>query len=752
MSRTAYKFSAVIVSLLVTAALSACGTDKKEGNATPANVPRVADEATCRVCHAASIDPASITGIVADFLTTSNSHNQPGRTDTDLGCQGCHGGGAQHNGIGPIPFNDPLNVTNPDGTTTRCIVCHTTTAGALAPTTQNLNALFDLAKPANGGFVNNNCAHCHTDSRVGSVHGAKVPETADCVFCHDVAAPQHGPGRVGDNVFKSTGNGVRSITGISGEFGANTAKKSHHIVNSDGSDPTAAQCLGCHAEGTVVNGVVTIDENFHMKDGNVYLRNGGGIPAAQLAKEIGGNKSTTIASVSVFPWNPATPDHSLMDQFCFSCHNANGAPLAGGIGNTAGNPFNDAITNGYDQMSRGRVVNVFGQFSTGNASHHAVRGKRYTGNSRLATGTGVRQIATPATFANNSGAAFNGVNYPDGKSGPGKRSTLFDAGFFATAYVPLGAAATQTLGDDSTLHCGDCHTVGQWKPNSALLANGTATTPVAIGAHGSANEYMLRNSKGSDELHNGTGIAGAGAGNFATTFDITTVPSLVCFNCHAYSRYGAFAKHEGVNSTGDCNDDQWTFNSAGQIGALRVNRTGNASTWGAPSTWGNGAGGNILGIQCANCHNSGADARFGGIHGGNITYVDGTGVSQKPYRFLPGLGNVKYAPNNHLRNDGRIGLPDGNGAALGTNTPELTTTWEERTLYTGSRATCYTLNNATNAPGFNVINSAGEQVIGTWGACTDHGGSSIGGGHGGTSNTFSNNPSGLRDVQRPLTY
>jgi|GEM_PF-943679 len=661
----------------------------------------------CAACHAAK---------VTTFTTTAGYHF----VTKEYACANCHSA------------NLHQSTAAADAPTCRC---HGDNATNGAPVLTAMKA------------VGATCANCHATNDVHSMKAADL--TKGCVSCHAVAGAKHGAG-VDDN------NGVRAITGTSGEFGANTAKKSHHIVNSDGSDPTDAQCLACHAEGTVVAGAVVVDANFHMKDNKTYLRNGGGIPAEVLATELGGNKSTLVSGVSVFAWNPATPDHNLMDQFCFSCHNENGAPVAAAAivaalpAATATNPFADTISNGYDQMARGKVVNAFGQFDTGNASHHAVRGARYSGKTRTAGAD--RLVTNPATFANTSSAAFNGVAYEAGKAGPGVRQTLFDAGFFSTSYSPLGSTGTKTtLGDDSTLHCGDCHTVGQWTNTN------TTYNKAAIGAHGSVNEYMLRNSQGTDALHN-AGRDNSTAWNDASDdmVDINGKASLVCYNCHAFSRYGALGKHEGVNSGLDCNGDVWTNAAAGRIGSARLLRE-------APFT-SNGEGSNMFGIQCANCHNSGPAAQFGGIHGGNITYTDGTGATQKPYRFLPGLGNVKYAPNNHLRNDGKTtfsGSPAETAAinaAKNTNTPELTNTWEEKTLFTGSRATCYTLNEGATGsmPAKGMKNPAtdayapGQLVTGTWGACTDHGGSSIAGGHAGTGNTI-RNPA-LRDVQRPLTY
>jgi hypothetical protein len=57
-----------------------------------------------------------------------------------------------------------------------------------------------------------------------------------------------------------------------------------------------------------------------------------------------------------------------------------------------------------------------------------------------------------------------------------------------------------------------------------------------------------------------------------------------------------------------------------------------------------GASGNITGIACTNCHNSGLRSSWGGIHGGNNVYTDGLGRVQTTYRFMPGMGNYRYAP------------------------------------------------------------------------------------------------------------
>ncbi len=95
--------------LSLTALLGGCGSDNKEGYGLgPGGVAKI-EETQCRVCHAASIDSVSKTAIVQDFIGTPTTppsiHYQlpNGEMNTVAGCQGCHGGGAQHNGVGPLP-------------------------------------------------------------------------------------------------------------------------------------------------------------------------------------------------------------------------------------------------------------------------------------------------------------------------------------------------------------------------------------------------------------------------------------------------------------------------------------------------------------------------------------------------------------------------------------------------------------------------------------------------------------------------
>ena len=704
MSRTAYKLSAAIASLVLTAALAGCGSDKREGNANPANVARV-DEATCRVCHSTSIDPVSATALVQEFLqSVHNADGENNPLNEPTGCQGCHGGGAQHHGVGPIPFPDPLG-------SDRCQVCH----GNRVP-----------AKAVARDF-SNNCAPCHTDTTLGKqgLHAARaidsLPNPDSCVDCHDIAAPQHGTDLLGDNPVD--GNvGVRAVV-------AEFSKRAHHIT---GAAPTNAQCTVCHLEGISDGaGGVKINDAFHMKDAKVHLRD-------------------VDHAGAEFAWDGT--NHTVLDNFCFACHDADGAldvttlrtfnPAA-----TAGNPFADTLTNSYDQVTRARVADVKTAFTATNASHHAVSGQRYkfrfstaanaavwaarTGNpmpaaSEIAEGhtdldgapiSGFDETMTGEFRLPTNQLAAGGFAAPAGEG----EATLYEASKFVATYTPLGASLT--VADNSLLHCGDCHTVGQWKPGSSTSANGSSTT-VVIGAHGSANDYLLRNSLGTDEIHNGL--------------------TYVCFNCHvagtspglnpAAAGFGALHPVQNKNqilgyatshavSGGHIQDFADSAEAIGVVNRLTISWEPDkirvydfipapgavlpppppAAGSTEPFSGSDANSGNITGIACINCHNSGLRNVFGGIHGGNQAYVDGLNRPQTSYRFMPGMGNYKYAP-------------PGGWDGKDVSDPSLLTQASSGVGAGKPMGGCYTSNTPTENAGFSACSHHGTSTAPTGGS------------------------------------
>jgi GH24 family phage-related lysozyme (muramidase) len=657
-----------------------------------------------------------------------------------------------------------------------CTVCHKAPYAIPHPT--NLNA----------GVT---CAKCHTDplgQNTGTGDAHSIQPLPRCIDCHAVQQAQVAPGLVNDN------SGVRSITQ---EF----AKWSHHVTGVTLND---AHCAACHLEGKVSGTEIAVDSTKHMVDGMVHLRN-----------------ADTDADMQ---WDPASPNHTTMDNFCMSCHDANGATSAMSVniqafintngiaatGKTASakNPFGDTISNRYDKMQRPGVTNVGDQFNTSNNSHHGVKGPRYSGRTRVA---GSRAIANPGTFANNSSATLQGV-----------RSTIYDAGNFNQLYTPLanngGETAPRTgaatLGDDSTLHCGDCHTVGQWKAGSSTIASG-APTPVAIGAHGSNNEYLLRNSIGTDQRH--TQNAYTVSGTNVVTQTNPNGAFLVCYNCHAYKNYGSTYVGTGANAGniagaelannqphageydtgGRCNAPGNTLSFAGYTTgaatdgsqfASRIDGLG-AKLTGEQAPDGN-VSGNIFGIQCLNCHNSGIGNAYGGIHGsandtswngvtpasldGNATggyYINGMGNATKVERFLPGLGNAMHVPGTLGGITGGTTVPSGtNGVAYSFTTGGVTndTNWEQKhwqqtattvinfktavvTNTASAGAGCYTLGGTTPIATNVSAGLSGPSVTGeggsataasdTWGGCEDHSAAQGGGNHG-----F------LKRIVRPVTY
>ncbi|MDD2581360.1 MAG: hypothetical protein PHR66_05120, partial [Desulfuromonadaceae bacterium] len=473
---------------------------------------------------------------------------------------------------------------------------------------------------------------------------------------------------------------------------------------------------------------------------------------------------------------------------------------------SATNPFGDTISNRYDKMQRPAVVDASSQFNTSNNSHHGVKGPRYTGRTRAA---GARQIASAATFAANSSATLQGV-----------RSTIYDAGNLNQLYTPLENAGGETaprtgaatLGDDSTLHCGDCHTVGQWKVGSSETANGSPT-PVAIGAHGSSNEYLLRNSLGTDQRHTQNAF-NADATTGIVTYTNPNGAFLVCYNCHNYNKYGSIFLATGVvgghvgeyDAAGRCNGigntlpfNGYTTGSATDGTQFASRFIGPVSKYAATPAFAPGfplkgtapAGeqnpdfGNIFGIQCLNCHNSGAGNAYGGIHGSakntntiNATvdpsvtggaYIDGMGNTNKVERFLPGLGDAMHVP-------GTLGGFTGgtaaftNGSTANSTSYQYTTggisndtNWEQKHwqqtattvitaagVVTGNKsagAGCYTLGGATAAtsalrgPSVTGAGGAETELLDTWGGCDDHGAAQGKGDHG-----F------IKKIVRPVTY
>jgi hypothetical protein len=661
-------------------------------------------------------------------------HTVPVVTPASIGstCQACHTsigiGGSNGAAINSVWAASAYNLAN---LANGCTVCHVGAGTGAHPGT--------IGGPV-AGHDNKalyKCTLCHNSGLTGftnfSTNGhnfANPIAVPGCVDCHSI-------GQNAGTRFVQDNNGVRVITGANGEFGdsnrLNTASsggyRSHHIYNGATTAPQNAQCIACHLEGKAGPGRTTVvDATYHMKDTKVYLRSGNTAISADVA------------------WDPANPNHTDMDNFCMSCHNSAGAvdayanissalkgmtAISSALPLSATNPFGDQLTNAYDQKVRPGVVDVYTQLDPSNPSHHAVRGKKYTGRTRYDIPAN-RGVASQAAFTNNSGAGnatlhnngagvlsawqyFGTYSSSTGSASgvgpnnyPGSRTTLYDAGFFVATYTTLDG---NTLGDDSSLHCGDCHSVGQWTNHSAkaITWNNTSTasggstiisTTAVIGAHGSKNEYMLRTSNGSDSLQKQSSL-----GKVPVVY---TNGTYVCFLCHIQEIYGDNARavttkllgtgadaeansedeHGGNLYVGGCNGQ--AYSGYGKKGTARygVLVSGSATP----------AMGNVFAMSCAHCHNSGQQ-NFGGIHGATTKYItystNGTDVAGTDFAL----------PAQHIYQS----PTDADGSAYKLNVVQKTSyrfmggeslryqggatadKWEVQTLNSKHREGCYNL-------------------------------------------------------------
>ncbi|WP_136525467.1 hypothetical protein [Geomonas ferrireducens] len=148
------RFSAAIT-MLSTAFIAGCGSSNKEGGSS-ADVSKIS-EAACAQCHSTAIDPVAGTPIYQAYLASSHYTNN----FHVVGCQDCHGGGAQHNGVGPIPY------TNPDASG-KCFSCHT---GHLSAAHYAAATTSDVLTAADAMYVSKNyqtsCTSCH-DPHLGN--------------------------------------------------------------------------------------------------------------------------------------------------------------------------------------------------------------------------------------------------------------------------------------------------------------------------------------------------------------------------------------------------------------------------------------------------------------------------------------------------------------------------------------------------------------------------------------------------------
>lgn len=165
MSRITKRIFATLALSLLAAAFTGCGSGNREGSsgiegsALFGGVATVGDSA-CRQCHS-SVREALTQEFIIDQYQLSSPHNVSG-----LGCESCHGGGAGHNGVGPIPFE--LVGSTPAEKAARCATCHdgvTTLPVNGVATVAPASNVTDFAASNHANmrlFTNGLCIRCHT--------------------------------------------------------------------------------------------------------------------------------------------------------------------------------------------------------------------------------------------------------------------------------------------------------------------------------------------------------------------------------------------------------------------------------------------------------------------------------------------------------------------------------------------------------------------------------------------------------------
>ena len=93
----------LLCALPLAAFLNGCGSSSRESNGSPSQVALV-EESSCAQCHGDAVSSVTGRSIYNGGILNGGYSNS---SHLSVGCQACHGGGAQHWGVGPIPFPKP---------------------------------------------------------------------------------------------------------------------------------------------------------------------------------------------------------------------------------------------------------------------------------------------------------------------------------------------------------------------------------------------------------------------------------------------------------------------------------------------------------------------------------------------------------------------------------------------------------------------------------------------------------------------
>ncbi|MDT8441548.1 MAG: C-type polyheme cytochrome OmcB [Desulfuromonadales bacterium] len=259
------KWSVLLLSVLTAVSLAGCGGSGGSGGTSVSGPGDLAGSVeavgadNCKVCHTA-IFTAWESGVGHNNENTRPDNSYFGRDPADcatchdptgdsaiagkpvVGCEGCHGGGSAHRGVGPIPYPYP----DPE----QCAKCHDAHGDSIG--TAVLNSAHNNSDDLHAGAAR--CQRCHTaegsvlfsrytgdkdvmDSmdtdNVASLGAEEDLHAVTCVACHK---PHDGSGRwenfIATNNSLDSGNWDPNGNGVADQFDFCTS--CHTYYNQDG--------------------------------------------------------------------------------------------------------------------------------------------------------------------------------------------------------------------------------------------------------------------------------------------------------------------------------------------------------------------------------------------------------------------------------------------------------------------------------------------------------------------------------------
>jgi hypothetical protein len=400
-------------------------------------------------------------------------------------------------------------------------------------------------------------------------HGGTAPKwgtgTWDCVSCHN------------SSFAKKLGIGtIRQVVGTGGDFNMSAAPTgSRHLYGA--TTIVKWDCIVCHREGSLTTGKASAtyhNDGIATTGGLIHLRN-----VDTINEAVGW-------AIDNKRWN--TTDFKNLDDFCLSCHDADGSSQV------AVNSTNNGLFTGTAAWNTTRAGwNTWGGTYPGRAAMSPFNSTDWA--------SGWNNASTWSTTSGNRASMINikGMFNPgtqvgylyDGSPSQhavlGQRYSTIWTSWVAAAWSSYTTKKTRTnlnsTREVSVLSCADCH----------VLDSGS-------GAHGGVRKYNLWHSTNQE----------------------------ICTVCHARATYGGGTNGQGLGS-------RYThYYRRTPYTAYGLDST--------PATWGTIA-------PCMVCH-AGWDGittisrqqSYGGIHGSWSSFIGWNTVrstawaTMSPYRFFPG--------------------------------------------------------------------------------------------------------------------